>query len=477
MLAAMSEVVDSLLVFQTVNLSVRAEKVLRAAGVPFEVLPLPKEITRGCSIAIGVTGGILSTATDVLDRSNAPVEAVYRRAGDRWELAGEQDTAVSPRLCSIYLDNNATTRPHPDVIRAVTDFLSRNPGNPSSVHSSGRRAREALEDARAAVARLIGADASEIVFTSGGTESNNMALFGVLAARGNTAHIITAKTEHSSVLEPCHKLEKSGARVAYLPVDANGIVDLEALHQAVSPDTVLISIAYANNETGVIQPIREIAGIARRNNVLFHTDAVQAAGKIPLDVNRDGTDLLSFSAHKFQGLKGTGALYVRKGVTVSPLLHGGGQESGLRSGTENTVGIVAMGEAATLALNDLEETARRVESLRDLLYEGIAERFSWVKINGHPSRRLPNTLNLCFRDISGEELVAFLDKEGICVSTGSACASGEPEPSHVLLAMGLTEDEARSSVRFSLGRETSAEDIERTAQAVIRVVGRYHQSM
>jgi cysteine desulfurase len=193
-----------------------------------------------------------------------------------------------------------------------------------------------------------------------------MALFGVIAARGNTAHIITAKTEHSSILEPCSKLEEAGMRVTYLPVDANGIVDLEALRQAVSPDTVLISIAYANNETGVIQPIREIAEIARRSNVLFHTDAVQAAGKIPLDVNCDGADLLSLSAHKFYGLKGTGALYVRKGVTVSPILHGGGQESGLRSGTENTVGIVAMGEAATLALNDLEETARRIETLRDL---------------------------------------------------------------------------------------------------------------
>jgi cysteine desulfurase len=471
----MSELVDALLVFPTVNLSMGAEKILRAAGVPFEVLPLPKEITRGCSIAIGVSDGILSTATDVLDRSNAPVEAVYRRVDDRWELAEQQDTGAPPRPCSIYLDNNSTTRPDPDVIRAVTEFLSRNPGNPSSVHSSGRRAREALENARTAVARLIGADASEIVFTSGGTESNNMALFGVATARGDGCHIVTAKTEHSSILEPCRRLEESGVRVTYLPVDTNGIVDLEALRSAVTRDTVLISIAYANNETGVIQPVREIAEIASRNNVLFHTDAVQAAGKIPLDVNRDGADLLSLSAHKFHGLKGTGALYVRKGVTISSIIYGGGQERGFRSGTENAPGIVAMGESAAIALDKLDETARRIESLRDLLHEGIERRFPWVKINGHLTRRLPNTLNLCFRDISGEEIVAFLDKDGICVSTGSACASGQPEPSHVLLAMGLTEQEARSSVRFSLGRETSGEDIERTVEAVTRVIGRYRE--
>jgi cysteine desulfurase len=473
----MSEDVDSLLVFQTMNLSMRAEKVLRASGVPFEVLPLPKEITRGCSIAIGVSGQNLLTAAEVLDRANAPVEAVYRRPRDRWELAGEGETGTRQRPCFIYLDNNATTRPHPDVIRAVTDFLSKTEGNPSSVHSTGRRAREAVENARAAVARLIGADASDIVFTSGGTESNNMALFGVVATRAKNPHVITAKTEHSSVLEPCRKLEEWGARVTYLPVDANGVLDLEVLRQAISPETVLISIAYANNETGVIQPVRQIAEIARCHNVLFHTDAVQAAGKIPLDGNRDGADLLSLSAHKFHGLKGTGALYLRKGVTISPIIHGGGQERGLRPGTENTAGIIAMGEAAAIAIAELEQTARRTESLRDLLYEGISERFPWVKVNGHPTRRLPNTLSLCFRDISGEELVAFLDREGVCVATGSACASGQPEPSHVLLAMGLTEQEARSTVRFSLGRETSGEDIERTVYAVARIIGRYRRDM
>lgn len=471
----MSEVVNALLVFPTVNLCVRAEKVLRAAGVPFEVLPLPQEITRGCSIAIGVRGEDVATAADVLDKWNAPVEAIYRCAGDRWELAEEERIVTFPRLSSVYLDNNATTRPHPEVIRAVTEFLSQDAGNPSSVHSRGREAKEALENARAAVARLLGAESSEIVFTSGGTESNNTALFGVAATRGNDCHIITTKTEHSSILEPCRKLEESGARVTHLPVDANGIVDLEVLRREIEPNTALVSIAYANNETGVIQRIEEIAEAARNNNVVFHTDAVQAAGKISLDVKRDGPDLLSLSGHKFHGLKGTGALYVRNGVTISPMIHGGAQERGLRSGTENMVGIIAMGEAAKIALEELEETGRRLESLRNLLSTRIAEHFPWAKTNGHPTRRLPNTLNVCFRDISGEELVAFLDREGVCVSTGSACASGEPEPSHVLLAMGLTEQEARSSVRFSLGRETSEEDIERTVLALSRVIARYRQ--
>ncbi len=479
----MPETVDSLLVFQTVNLSMKAEKVLRAAGVPFNVLPLPKEITRGCSIAVGVARGNLPLAGEALDRANIPVEAIYSRRGETWEAGwGHHISMVSPpdqfappaTTCSIYLDNNATTKPHPDVVRAVAGLLSEEPGNPSSLHSMGRRAKERVEQARESVARLIGAERSEIFFTSGGTESNNTALAGIAASQATRGdHIITLKTEHSSVLRACQSLESRGIRVTYLPVNPDGLVDLETLHAAIRPETILISIAWANNETGVIQPIREIAEIARDNNMLFHTDAVQAAGKVPIDVKADGVDLLSLSAHKLYGLKGVGALYMRPGVRIDPLLHGGGQEAGLRSGTENVPGIVGMGVAAGIALDELAETSRRLRKLRDVLYEDLKERIPWVKINGHPSKRLPNTLNLCFGDISGEEIAAFLDKEAICVSTGSACSEGEPEPSHVLTAMGLTDEEAQSSIRFSLGRDTTAEDIQRTVQAVARIVRRY----
>jgi len=465
---------DALLVFHTVNLSLKAEKVLRAAGTPFHVVPLPRGIAAGCSIAIGTTGEDLVAARDALDQANVPIEAVYSQVHEGWEpMAGELPAKHLPPPLT-YLDNNATTRPHPEVVRAVTSYLAEDVGNPSSVHTAGRRANKMLEEARDAVAQLLGAEPPEIVFTSGGTESNNAALFGIatsLAARGD--HIITLKTEHSSVLEPCRRLEASGMKVTYLPVDSNGLVDLEALRRAVEPRTVLISVAWANNETGVIQPIREIASLARQNRVLFHTDAVQAVGKIPLNVRDDGIDLLSLSAHKFHGVKGAGALYVRKGVQIHPLFCGGGQEGALRSGTENVPGIVGMGVAAKIAFAELEETSRWLRKLRDILYEDLKERIPFVKINGHPSRRLPNTLNLCFQDISGDEIAAFLDREGICVSTGSACASGEPEPSHVLLAMGLTQEQARSSIRFSLGRETTPEEIQRTVQAVARIVKRY----
>ncbi len=464
---------ELLLVFHTVNLSLKAEKVLRAAGVLFQVTALPKEITSGCSIVIGIGNENLAEARDALDEANLPIGAVYSRLGKKWELfSGERQPERDN--CFIYLDNNATTRPHPDVVRAVASWLSEEVGNPSSVHAVGRKTRKAVEAARDAVARLVGSDSSEIVFTSGGTESNNIALLGIAASRGAEGrHIMTLKTEHSSILEPCRRLEASGTKVTYLPVDSNGLVDLDDLRRAIEPGTVLISVAWANNETGVIQPIREIARIARQNSVLFHSDAVQAAGKIPLNVKDDGIDLLSISAHKFHGLMGAGTLYVRKGVAVHPILHGGGQEAALRSGTENVPGIIAMGVAATVVLAEPEETSRRLRKLRDILYEDLKEKIPWAKINGHPSRRLPNTLNLCFQDISGDEIAAFLDKEGICVSTGSACAAGEPEPSHVLLAMGLTEEQARSSIRFSLSRETTAEEIQRTVQAVARIVRRY----
>lgn len=466
--------VDTLLVFHTTNLAMTAEKVLRAAGVPFSVLPLPKEITAGCSLAIGVGEADLPQAKVALDEANVPVEAVYSRVEDLWETRIDQTTSSQERTCRIYLDNNATTRPDPEVVRALPAQLAENFGNPSSVHSAGRQARQALEKARAAVSALIGADPSEIVFTSGGTESNALALSGVLTAHNDRGdHIITTKTEHSSILRVCRHLESSGIPVTYLPVDSDGLVDPESIRQAMDRRTILISIAWANSETGVIQPIREIAQIARQNNILFHTDAVQAVGKIPVDVQAVGVDLFSLSAHKFHGLKGAGALYVRKGVSIHPLLHGGGQEGGLRSGTENVPGIVGMGIAAGIARRELEHSPPRQQELSDTLCQEIQQEFPWVRINGHPLQRLPNTLNLCFQNIRGEEMVAFLDKEGICVSTGSACGEHEPEPSHVLLAMGLTEEQARSSVRFSLGRDTADDDVCKTVAAVMKVVRRY----
>jgi cysteine desulfurase len=466
--------VDTLLVFHTTNLSMTGEKVLRAAGVDFQVLPLPKEIIAGCSLAIEIGEAALPQAKAALDEANVPLEAVYSRVGDRWETPTDQATPSRKKTCRIYLDNNATTPPDPEVVRALAAQLGENFGNPSSVHSAGRQARQALEKARAAVSALIGADPSEIVFTSGGTESNALALSGVLSAHSDRGdHIITTKTEHSSILQVCRHLESSGIRVTYLPVDSDGLVDPENIRQAIDRRTVLVSIAWANSETGVIQPIQEIAEIARQNRILLHTDAVQAVGKIPVDVQAAGVDLLSLSAHKFHGLKGVGALYIRKAISVVPLLHGGGQEGGLRSGTENVPGIVGMGMAAGIARRQLEHSPPRQQELRDILSREIRDEFPWVTINGHVSQRLPNTLNLCFQNIRGEEMVAFLDKEGICVSTGSACGEGEPEPSHVLMAMGLTDEQARSSVRFSLGRDTADDDVRKAVAAVTKVVRRY----
>jgi cysteine desulfurase len=469
----MKEVIDALLVFQTVNLSLKAEEVLRGSGIRFQVLPLPKEIARGCSIAIGLTQGDLSTATDAVEQANIAVDHAYLKEEDAWHPLSPARSDVSP-ACEVYLDNNATTRPHPDVVRAVASLVSEDFGNPSSVHSAGRRARRHIAHAREAVAALIAADPAEIFFTSGGTEANSTALLGVAAARsGRGNHIITLNTEHSSVLKPCEYLEQAGMRVTYLPVEKNGLVVPSRLREAITTETILISVAYANSETGVLQPIRELAEIAAANRIPFHTDAVQMPGRLSLNVRDANVDLLSLSAHKFQGLKGTGCLYVRNDLEIHPLLRGGGQERGLRSGTENVPGIVGMGVAADIARNDLPAASPRLRRLRDDLWQGIKDVFPRAKLNGHPSKRLPNTLNVCFRSISGEEVAAFLDQEGICVSTGSACATGEPEPSHVLTAMGLTKKEARSSIRFSLGCDTTPHHIERTIAALEGIIRRY----
>jgi cysteine desulfurase len=373
----------------------------------------------------------------------------------------------------VYLDNNATTPLAPEVYEAMRPYLLEDFGNASSIHWYGQRARNAVEKARQQVAKLLNARPSEVIFTSGGTESDNAAIFGIVqAARVAAPHIVTTGIEHHAVLNTAQALEKRGVSVTYVGVGASGVVDPEDAKRAIRPETVLISIMHANNEIGAIQPLAEIGDIAREHDVYFHTDAVQALGKIPVDVEKLGVDLLSLSAHKFNGPKGAGAMYIRKGTILKPLLYGGHHERDRRPGTENVPGIVGLGMAAELALAHLEENAQRVAGLRDRLERGILERVPRVTVNGDPGRRLPNTSNLCFDYVEGEGFVIAMDLRGIACSTGAACSSGSVEPSHVLSAIGLTPEQARSSIRLSLGRYSTAEDIDATLETLPAVVER-----
>jgi len=374
----------------------------------------------------------------------------------------------------IYLDHNATTPMSPKVLSAMMPYLEEIHGNPSSVHEFGRAARKGIEEAREKVASLIGAkDPQEIVFTSGGTESDNFAIKGAvdaLKSKGN--HIITSSIEHHAVSNVCKFLEKESAKVTYLPVDKDGIVDPEVLKKAITDKTVLISIMWANNEMGAIQPIEEIAAIAKEKGILFHTDAVQAAGKVPIDVESSGVGLLSISSHKFYGPKGVGALYIKKGVRITPQIVGGFHERNRRAGTENTAGIVGFGEAAHLAKKDLARESSYLRGLRDYLYDGIKAKISDVRLNGHLKKRLPNTLNVSFKYIEGESIILNLDLEGVAVSTGSACTSGSLEASHVLIAMGLDHVDAQGSVRFSLGHDNTKEDMNYVLKVLPPIVER-----
>jgi cysteine desulfurase NifS len=370
----------------------------------------------------------------------------------------------------IYLDNNATTRVADAAREAMQPHLDADHGNPSSIYAAGRDAREAVEDARRKVARLIHARPRRIVFTSGGSESDNMAIKGVVFTwwdRGR--HVVTTQIEHPAVLGACRFLEEIGCDVTYLPVDENGLVSPGDLRAAIRDDTALVSIMAANNEVGSIQPVEELCAIAHERDVLFHTDAVQAAGKIGVDVEKWGVDLLSLSGHKFHGPKGVGALYVRKGVRLEPVVHGGKQESGLRGGTENVPSIVGLGAAAELALREVAKGAG-MAALRDELEEGVLELIPNARLNGHREYRLPNTLNLTLPDLRGESLVVALDQHGVSLSSGSACKSGSPEPTHVLIAMGRTEADAHCSVRFSLSHQTTREDISDTLTALAAVL-------
>ena len=373
----------------------------------------------------------------------------------------------------IYLDYNSTTPADRAVLDAMLPYFADKFGNASSIHSSGQRGRSAVDAARDSVAALIGAKTAEIVFTSGGTEADNLALFGSLAASNHSGkHIITTAIEHHAVLNAAQALEKQGIDVTYVPVGASGIVDPQDVRRALRPETILISVMHANNELGTIQPIEEIGRIAAEADVYFHCDAVQSAGKMPLDVNRLGVDLLSISAHKIYGPKGVGALYVRAGTPLEPQFHGGHHERDRRPGTENVPGIVGFGKAAELARVRLSTDSARIQSLRDRLEEMLLNSIASVRVNGDRSRRVPNTTNLAFTAAGGEALVIALDLQGVACATGAACSSGAVEPSHVLLAIGLSPDEARSSLRFSLGRTTTVAEIDRAADIIPPTVER-----
>jgi cysteine desulfurase len=361
----------------------------------------------------------------------------------------------------VYLDYNATTPVEPEVLDAMLPYFSGEFGNAASIHTPGQKARAAVETAREQVAALIGARAPEVVFTSGGTESDNHAIFGIIEAAGrHDKHVVTTLIEHEAVLNACQALEKRGARVTYLAVDRVGLLDLDELRHAIQPDTVLITIMHANNELGTVQPLEEIGRIAKEQDIYFHTDAVQSAGKVPIDVNKLGVDLLSLSAHKFYGPKGIGALYIRSGTRLSQLLYGGHHQRGFRPGTENVAGIVGLGKAAEIARTSLADDARRVSALRDKLQQGLLHSVPQSRVNGSASLRTPNTTNLVFPGIEGEALLIALDLNGLACSTGAACSSGAVEPSHVLTGIGLPPEDARASLRFSLGRHTTEEEIE-----------------
>jgi cysteine desulfurase len=375
-------------------------------------------------------------------------------------------------MTRIYLDHNATTPPHPLVVDRMTAALREQFGNPSSVHHFGQQAKAALDEARSAVATLIGADPSEVVFTSGGTESDNFAIRGVAEALEVTGrkHLIATTIEHEAVLNTLKALARRGWTVTLLPVDQTGIVSPEALTAALTPQTALVSIMHANNEIGTIQPIAELARISKAGGALFHTDAVQSAGKIPVDVKALGIDLLSLSAHKFYGPKGVGALWIRRGVRLQAPVTGGKQERSRRAGTENVAGIVGLGAAAQLARAKMAEEAGRLAPLRDRLEERVLAAVPGTAINGSRTPRVPNTTNISFDRVEAESLLIALDLAGVAVSTGSACSSGTLEPSHVLKAMGLPPHRTQNSIRFSLGSANTDADVDRVIEVLPGIV-------
>jgi cysteine desulfurase len=378
----------------------------------------------------------------------------------------EEEQAMSRR---VYLDHNASTPVHPEVVAAMLPFFGEVYGNPSSVHAFGRAARDAIDDARARLARFLGGRPDEIVFTSGGTESDNFGVKGLALARGS-GHVITSRIEHHAVLRTCEALERQGFAVSYLPVDGQGRLDPDDVRRALRPDTLGISVMHANSEVGTIQPVAEIGAIARAHGVPLHVDAVQTFGKIPVDVDAMGIDLLSFSGHKIYGPKGVAGLYVRRGTKMVSIQHGGEHERRRRAGTENVAGIVGLAAAVDVRSREMHAEAERLAGLRDRLWDGIRSRVPESQLNGALVARLPGTANVVFRHVESESIVLGLDLKGIAVSAGSACTSGNVEPSYVLVAMGIPVDWAMGAVRFSLGRSTTAEDIDYVVDTIEPIV-------
>jgi len=371
----------------------------------------------------------------------------------------------------VYLDHNATTYLAPEVIQKISSLLESNFANPSSLYGVSQDAKEELEEARTDMKRILGIKTGKLIFTGGGSESDNLAIKGAAYANQRKGkHIITSQVEHHAVLHTCENIEKHGFEVTYLPVDNNGVIKLEELENAIREDTILISIMYANNETGVIQPIEDIVKIAREKGVLFHTDAVQVVGKMPINIEELDVDLLSLSAHKFYGPKGVGALYVKKRVLIDPLVHGGEQEQGKRAGTENTVGIIAMAEALKIAMQNPEKEIAREMVLRDKLENGLLKLIPESFINGGTAERLSNTTNIIVKYVEGEGMLLHLDSNKICASSGSACTSGSLDPSHVLLAMGVPHEFAHGSLRFSFGKFNTEADVDKVLEVLPTII-------
>ncbi len=373
----------------------------------------------------------------------------------------------------IYLDNAATTALKPEVFEAMKPYFLENYSNPNSVYTFAQQSKKAVEEARETLAGILGAKTNEIYFTAGGSESDNWAIKGCMDAFASKGkHMITTKIEHHAVLHTCEYLEQKGCEVTYLNVDENGCISLEELEQAIRPDTVLISVMFANNEIGTIEPIREIGAIAKKHGVLFHTDAVQAFCHVPMQVDELNIDLLSASAHKFHGPKGVGFLYIRNGIKLGAYIHGGAQERARRAGTTNVPGIVGMAKAAELSVQTMEENSKKIAAVRDHLIERVLSEIPYARLNGHRTHRLPNNVNFCFRFIEGESLLIMLDQKGICASSGSACTSGSLDPSHVLLAIGLVHEIAHGSLRLTLSEETTIEEADYTADSLKGIVER-----